>query len=478
MLETVDQICRHVVAVILNGTIQGILLFGFIYIILSLWKNIDARTRHFIWFITIASFAVLPVFTIFFEAVNIDLFGAREKSAAIYETFSSVIPVNSISGTAATANTTLTNLTDYRIDVSTTNLRWIVLFIGWITVAFFTFFRFVLGIIKAGEIKRTGTLVKDAAMLNHFQKLCGRNNVRKNIRLYISTEAESPYTFGFLRPSIVLPVTINQWNKKDLKPVLIHELEHIKRKDFLSQSIASFICSIFWFVPMVWILRQNLYVEQEKACDDGVIQNGENRKHYAKQMIRLASSTGKKNLSPALYIFNGRKKTFEKRIKYILENRREKMKKMNLWIIGIAFACIFTFIGACSTENKSMTRTNTYELQADEPLLGEWVNPDYEEVSDKIAVMAFYENGVALEYLRKTNAHPKSVFSYEIINKEVDEQGDIWYLLRIEEIHKWAGYPLIHIFDSGTAMEFDISAKKPEEFYPINQVSYRGVYKK
>ena len=58
--------------------------------------------------------------------------------------------------------------------------------------------------------------------------------LKKPVLLHISNIAASPLTIGFWKPFILIPLaSINQLSTQQMEAVLLHELAHIRRNDYL-----------------------------------------------------------------------------------------------------------------------------------------------------------------------------------------------------------------------------------------------------
>src|SRR6185436_4766642 len=73
----------------------------------------------------------------------------------------------------------------------------------------------------------------------------------------------------------------------ELTRAIVHELEHIRRADWLIQGLARTLCAAYWFHPFVWIARRQLVLEAERAADDAVLQYAD-ASEYADQLVNLA----------------------------------------------------------------------------------------------------------------------------------------------------------------------------------------------
>ena len=96
-----------------------------------------------------------------------------------------------------------------------------------------------------------------------------------------------PITFGLLRPVIVVPADAAAWPPADVRRAIVHELEHIRRGDWLVLLAARAICACYWFHPLAWVAWRQLSLEAERACDDAVVVDDEGT-DYADQLVALA----------------------------------------------------------------------------------------------------------------------------------------------------------------------------------------------
>ena len=135
-----------------------------------------------------------------------------------------------------------------------------------------------------------------------LKQLSKRLGIDKEIVLLKSTKCKIPFTTNVFRPIVVLPSDVDSWHEEKTRAVLSHELAHIKRMDFLTQYVARAVCSVFWFMPFIWVAYSVLHLEQEKACDSAVVYAGAKRTDYAGHMLELAYYKGKRLLTAGLFM--------------------------------------------------------------------------------------------------------------------------------------------------------------------------------
>ena len=97
-----------------------------------------------------------------------------------------------------------------------------------------------------------------------------------------------PGVFGIASPIVLLPAGIaSRLSRAQLDAVLAHELCHWRRRDNLTFAIHNLVETLFWFHPFVWWLGTRLVAERERACDEAVIQSGNDRHTYAEGILQV-----------------------------------------------------------------------------------------------------------------------------------------------------------------------------------------------
>lgn len=112
----------------------------------------------------------------------------------------------------------------------------------------------------------------------------------RDVRLLKAEGPAMPMTWGIRRPAILLPADAAAWSPDRRRDVLLHELAHVKRHDFLIQLVAHVACAVYWFHPLVWIAATRLREERERACDDQVLRAGSKPSAYATHLLEIARS--------------------------------------------------------------------------------------------------------------------------------------------------------------------------------------------
>jgi tetratricopeptide (TPR) repeat protein len=97
-------------------------------------------------------------------------------------------------------------------------------------------------------------------------------------------------TSGAIDPVIILPASAGTWTAERRRLVLLHELAHVKRNDWLSLVLCEIAVAFWWFHPLAWIALRAARREAEKATDDAVVRAGARPSVYASHLIDIVRS--------------------------------------------------------------------------------------------------------------------------------------------------------------------------------------------
>ncbi|MGI8584496.1 MAG: M56 family metallopeptidase, partial [Chitinophagaceae bacterium] len=213
-------------------------------------------------------------------------------------------------------------------------------------------------------IKFNGLQKADVEWKLFAEKVAMHMGITKKIRLWVSNHIDVPATIGFLKPVILIPLaSLNQLSADQLEAIILHELSHIKRNDYLINLFISIIETILFFNPFVVLLAKIIKRERENCCDDLVIQYQYDRHTYASALLSLEQFRNI-NLRLAIGATSGKKQLLL-RIKRIMEvnnntnfNYGQKLLAL-LLITGVI--CSVAWLSPQSNSNKKhlASKSNT-----------------------------------------------------------------------------------------------------------------------
>ena len=197
------------------------------------------------------------------------------------------------------------------------------LVIGW--VAGMTFFALRLASVWQYSVR----LQKNATVLSaewqaKLNALTAQLKITRIVLLAQSASVNVPIVLGYVKPVILLPIgMIAGFSTEQIETIILHELAHIRRHDYLINLLQSLTEVVFFFNPFVWIISSQIRQERELCCDDIVV-NLKSRRAYAEALHQLEESR-LWNTGVALAA-TGTKNKLLQRIKRIMETSEKKVE--------------------------------------------------------------------------------------------------------------------------------------------------------
>jgi bla regulator protein BlaR1 len=255
-------------------------------LLVTLARRSRASLRHLILTALFAFLLLLPVVQQIAPAVQIPV----SETAFTQATGSQAVTAALVQPAADTAT------------VSETEVRktgfWMSIAVRlYLAVAALLLVTLAIGVVRLRRMSnRAEVWLEGTARMNEIAR---EADIRRSALVVLSDEVAVPLTFGFRRSTIVVPLAARGWSADELSRALRHELEHVRREDWLLQLAARAACAIYWPHPLVWPAWRRFCLEAERACDDAVIHSGEPAE-YAGQLVSLARNLRGFSFVPAL----------------------------------------------------------------------------------------------------------------------------------------------------------------------------------
>jgi bla regulator protein BlaR1 len=184
---------------------------------------------------------------------------------------------------------------------------------------------------------RNSSVILTNVWAERMDEICRKLKVNTTVILAESTKVYTPVVIGFVRPFIILPAGLSSGlPAEQLESILIHELVHIRRNDFILNLFQSVLEAVFFFNPFVWLISSTLRTEREYCCDDAVVLSGANANAYVHALAALEES----RLTNALALsLTGNKNQLLERIKRIME-KSVKSYSLKEKVVPVLFLCI------------------------------------------------------------------------------------------------------------------------------------------
>lgn len=235
-----------------------------------------------------------------------------------------------------------------------------------------------------------------------------KHKLLRNMKVVQLDRAITPLTYGVIRPCIVIPKSVLEFDKEQMEYILSHEYVHIRHFDVVHKSILLICLCIHWFNPFVWILYILANRDIERFCDECVIKEygTVKKRNYALTLIEFLSTT----IEGSPFSNGFCKKSIEERIISIMKIR--KTTKLGT-VVSIVLALGITFLTFSSVSAKESLGTQNINSSAEKIKL---------EIDDSIPTITLRENAINGDYSAVVNdENGNIIYKEENINLEADE---------------------------------------------------------
>ena len=190
---------------------------------------------------------------------------------------------------------------------------------AWAAGAVLVASRLVLGLARVRSLRREAAEIQDAEWSQEVRTLARRLDVARPVSLFESGRVPVAVTSGLMRPFLLLCRQARQWAAERRRVVLLHELAHVKRTDWIWLMLAETALAFYWWHPLAWVLAAQVRRDAEKACDDLVLAAGTKPSVYAGHLLGIFRSLSGTAHPVVLAVASDRPSHFEGRLRSILD---------------------------------------------------------------------------------------------------------------------------------------------------------------
>jgi TonB family protein len=159
----------------------------------------------------------------------------------------------------------------------------------------------------------------------------------------ISHDVQSPVTFAYWRPVVLLPRTFTALDEATREAILCHEILHVRRKDWLFTLAEELVRTALWFHPAIWWVLGEIQLSREQSVDKEVIDMTRSPDEYVDALLAIAGARPQADLASAPLFL--RKRHLKQRVVSILkEVHMSKMRSFSALaasLIVLAGSCWF-----------------------------------------------------------------------------------------------------------------------------------------
>ena len=209
----------------------------------------------------------------------------------------------------------------------------------WIVVAGALVLWNVLGLLCFRYQLQQSQTVHDALLQEIASRCAAGLGIKQKVALKLHSAIQSPMLVGFFTPTIIIPNADLQLDEAQM--ILAHELVHFKHRALWRKLLAVILQTVYWFNPVVYLIKRDLDRLAETSCDEQVVcrMNQAERKKYGHLLISYTTVFRNPNKVSGIAFVSTRKR-LERRILTMLNSNKKSRKT-----VVAALAC--TLCASC-----------------------------------------------------------------------------------------------------------------------------------
>jgi beta-lactamase regulating signal transducer with metallopeptidase domain len=239
--------------------------------------------------------------------------------------------------------------------------------IGWLSIIGLVYCIVLAGLIikMAIQFYQLATLIKtsnfsESSKYTSFIYSLPHASKGKKLKIGISTTIDTPISFGWIEPIILLPIAlVNQLTVKEIESIILHEWAHILRNDYLINIITSIVQVILFFNPFSYLFNKEISLQREIACDNFVMKASVEKLDYLNAIYKIATGIANKKAPISnnwtMGILNIPNELLY-RVKTLTKTKRFNFIHSAQIILATFIACLLFFIPFNNTQTKLETK--------------------------------------------------------------------------------------------------------------------------
>ena len=222
---------------------------------------------------------------------------------------------------------------------------------AWFIIFCVKWLRLTLSLNYVNRISRFESTPANQEWQAALTELKNKLGVSIPVKLLQSNIVKVPLVTGLIKPMILVPAGMLLNMPPDLiESILLHELSHIRRRDYMVNILQSAVETIFFFNPFILKLSNLVREEREACCDEMAVDATKNKITYVEALVAFGKYST--DHAPAL-AFAGPKNHLLQRVKRILYNQNKKPGIMEKSILFCSVITMFLITAFTSVTNEN-----------------------------------------------------------------------------------------------------------------------------
>jgi beta-lactamase regulating signal transducer with metallopeptidase domain len=224
------------------------------------------------------------------------------------------------------------------------------IFTIWLLVFLWKSFQATAGLMYLKKLRKTGIHAPSNHWKDVFADLTRRLRIEQRLMFFESEHVKVPMVIGYMKPAMLVPLgMLAGMPAAQVEAILLHELAHIRRRDYLVNLIQIFCENIYFFNPaLIWI-SYLIREEREHCCDDLAIEVTENKTSFIHALVSFQEYNFSGNI--AAVAFAGKKNHLLDRIKRIINHNNKSLDAMEKVFVSISLVAAIALSAAVAPKS-------------------------------------------------------------------------------------------------------------------------------
>jgi beta-lactamase regulating signal transducer with metallopeptidase domain len=226
--------------------------------------------------------------------------------------------------------------------------------------------------LKTLRAKRNIEAVSDGCM-QELERLSKALGMKCQVAIASSRRISTPLALGSFSPIILLPAgLLAGLSTAQIEAILVHELYHIKRRDYIINICQAIVEAILFYHPAIWHINNIIREERENCCDDQTLRFCGDPITYARVLTQIQEINTSTKPTLAMSATGPNSGNFSKRIKRLFNIYPDHARNRSKGIFAIGFLAVYlciVFGGAnLSTAQPAEVKKKSVETKVTDPL--------------------------------------------------------------------------------------------------------------
>ncbi|WP_121811675.1 M56 family metallopeptidase [Mucilaginibacter kameinonensis] len=331
-----DYLVKALCSTLIQSLWQGVLLAALAGIIIVCTRRSSSASRYNLLIAGLAVFACTVAATFVYE-VN------QAKAVQTVVTGQQI----TIHSNVAAQPQSSPKVSDYKAVSGFLNEHSNSIVFIWFLVVMARTLQLMTGLQSLYYLRRRQILAVSRDWESHVKQLALQLGIKRLVGIAESGMAKVPMVIGHLKPLILIPAGLmTAMPPAEIEAILVHELAHIRRRDYIMNLLVSMMEVVFFFNPAVLWIASLIRAERENCCDDMVVSHTGNKVNYIKALVACQEY----QLAAPAYAMalSGGKNQLMGRVKRMLSDNNQSLNVMERSMLAVALVATILLTTAFS----------------------------------------------------------------------------------------------------------------------------------